>query len=114
MAVDQQFLEDLQTFAGKYVQVRVKRSKAVDAEPGVAVPDGGFYFTDYQGDVMNPAIRTYPEDSPTGPLCLYLQTRDQQQKVFALAVDSIDEVDDEVKPPAPMHVSMNALTNPSS
>jgi len=97
---------------GKYVNVKMRQTKAVDAAPGEAT--SGYFIVDYAGDILSPAVRPHPEHNPEGPLCLYIQTRDQLRKVYALDLNDIEEVDDEVVAPAPVQVNMSGLTNPNS
>ena len=106
--VSQEFLVGLRALEGRFVNVRVRRSKVLGAEPGEE--SSGFYFVDIQGIIEKPALKMYPEDSRNGTLCLYVRTVDQTQKIYAIAVDSIDEVDDEVQRQEPVHVTMTGLT----
>ena len=112
MPVDMQLVEALKQWEGKFVVVKVRQTKAVDASPGEVA--AGYFMVEYSGDILSPAVRPFPENQPNGPLCLYIQTRDQQRKVFALDLNDIQEVDDEVKTPAPVSVAMSGLTTPGS
>ena len=93
--LDPAFVEGLKSFEGKVVKVTAKCRKSLDAEPGAS--DTGYYLADYVGQVLSPALRHYPENNQNGVLCLYIQATDVRKQVYAIAVTSITEVDDEIE-----------------
>jgi hypothetical protein len=99
--------ENLPSMEGKRVKVRMRRRKDLDATPGEA--NEGYYFEDHYGIVLSPAIRTHPPDKPQGMLVLYIQTWDQLKQTLALALVSIEEVDDEFEATDSKEVAMSAL-----
>lgn len=110
--VSQEFLEGLVSLKGKVVQVTTRRSKALDAEPGES--SSGYYLVKFTGIVQDPPLRTWPEDNPNAVLCFWIKTTDQRQTIYAIAVDSIDEVDDEIEVQEPKPVHMTGLTVPTA
>lgn len=107
-----EFEDGLRAMAGKLVQVKVKRSKAVDQAPGE--DPAGFFIVDYTGHILSPAIRPYPENNPNGVPCLFIQTIDGRKEIVAIQVSVILEVDDELPPTQLQQIDMAGLTNPTS
>jgi hypothetical protein len=108
--MEQEFLEGLAALEGKRVRVRAKLRKSVDVAPDV-VDVEGFYYADYLGVVLKPAVSPYPKENPNGQLCLWIQTWCVRQQVYAISLESIEEVDDEVLVEPPIHVTMSGLTS---
>jgi hypothetical protein len=108
------FAEALQALVNKRVRVHAKKMKSIDQAPGEAPDKDGFFYVDYFGTVLNPAVRPYPENNPSGIPSLYIQTWDARQQIYAIALDVIEDVDDEIAPDAPIHVSMTGLTSPTA
>ena len=98
--------ETLPTWANKYVKVVMRKPKASHEDKDLT----GYFLVEYFGDLQDPPLRPYPEDDPNGPTCLYLQDRSVQRNMFALNLDSVEEVDDEVQQPQPMTVNMSGLS----
>ncbi len=113
--MDQDFIQGLMSLQGKRVKVRLKRRKDVtlSGEQQSAPGTADFYYEDYFGTVLSPAVRTYPEDNPQGILALFVQTWDARQQIYALALESIEEVDDELPIETFKQVGMSGLQNPT-
>lgn len=114
MAVDQAFLNALQGLQGKIVKVTAKNAKELDVTPGAPPDKIPYYLVQYKGVVMVPAVRPFPETNPNGVPCLYLQEQTGLKQVYAISVDSIEEVDDELPDTAPQEIAMGALQNPNT
>ena len=111
MSDNSQFwLENLPAYQGKLLKLKVRRSKEVDNAPGTA--SSGFYYEDYTGVVMNPAIRPYPENNPEGVVCVFILGKDATKTIFAIPLDSIEEVDDEIQENVLQEVAISSLTIP--
>ena len=111
MSDNSQFwLENLPAYQGKLIKLHVRRSKEVDNSPGAA--STGYYYEDYTGVVMNPAIRPYPENNPEGVTCVFILGRDATKTIYAIPLDSIEEVDDEILEAAIPEVAISSLTTP--
>jgi hypothetical protein len=93
-------------YEGKKVKVVARVAKEADVEPGQEAKD--YNLVTYLGVVQKPSIITWPPNNANGVLCMHIETLDSARKQYAIALASIEEVDDEIEKNT-KEVSMSAL-----